>query len=401
MGTVSPAAADHPWWQLAALERPVLRRLCARGCLAPEPVCRSGRAGGGPGSWRVACLAGLAAWSDWPGPRWTWRWRGERHAGPGSAPAGAAHGHGAPGRALAGGGFELSSDNPQFQADDGLPGLAASCSCAIPGPTVRGVSRASCRPIASIWPPWRRLPAVCRWMPPCVTPCRPYAPQGLVQQLQAGWHGPLAQPRPPAARQGERPGHCRPGQESRGRRPDWRRCRAGSDAAGRTRAGYRQTDGCCCPVCSKTRCCRAAVVGHAALAGRGQRIAVQTNDRALPMPTPRARRAWPGARRTPPHHRHARAFRACWSPATCRAPTARACTATCRWSSRPRRATVRDAIQTGSAPRCSSASRAICTDFPYGHAPRGEFHIAARVTDVTYAYVSPSACWAGDRPGWC
>lgn len=149
-----------------------------------------------------------------------------------------------------------------------------------------------------------------------------YAPQGLVQQLQAGWHGPLAQPRQYQLR-AKVSGLAIAAQA---RNPAVVGL-TGADVEldltqqGDARSWPWQTDGCCCPVKFEDPVLPVQQLS-ATLRWQveGQRIAVQTNDLRFGNADAQARRAWPGARRMPPHHRHARAFRACWSS---RPPVAR------------------------------------------------------------------------------
>jgi len=59
---------------------------------------------------------------------------------------------------------------------------------------------------------------------------------------------------------------------------------------------------------------------------------------------------------------------------------------------------VRDAIRSGSADGVQFRVRGALRDMPFNNGEDGEFHIAAQVKDVTYAYVPPLLQGAGEKP---
>ncbi|WP_111876716.1 YhdP family protein [Paracidovorax anthurii] len=60
---------------------------------------------------------------------------------------------------------------------------------------------------------------------------------------------------------------------------------------------------------------------------------------------------------------------------------------------------VRDAVTAGTASGVQFRVKGDLHDIPFNHPGQGEFHIAAKVKDVTYAYVPPGLQHAGD-PAW-
>ena len=301
------------------------------------------------------------------------------------------------------GGFELSSDNLQFQADDGLawPGgkLFLRHTGADRAGREQGELQADRLDLAALAQIASRLPLDAAVRDALQT----YAPQGLVQQLQAGWHGPLAQPRQYQLR-AKVSGLAIAAQA---RNPAVVGLTGADVELDLTQQGGRaelaMADGRLLlpgvfedpvlPVQQLSATLRWQV--------EGQRIAVQTNDlrfanadaqgearlawRTADAATSPARSRFPGVLELSGHLSRADGTRVHrYLPLVIPAET---------------RHYVRDAIQTGSAPEVQFRVKGDLHDFPYGHAPRlGEFHIAARVTDVTYAYVPPSLLAPGDRP---
>ncbi|WP_404300881.1 YhdP family protein [Alicycliphilus denitrificans] len=301
------------------------------------------------------------------------------------------------------GGFELSSDNLQFQADDGLrwPGgkLFLRHTGADQAGREQGELQADRLDLAAVAQIAGRLPldaAVHQAL-------RAYAPQGVAQQLRASWHGPLAQPRQYQLR-AKLTGLTLAAQ-------DQVPVTAGLSGADLEldlthqggRAELAMADGRLLlpgvfedPVVPVQRL--SATVRWQI---EGQRIAVQTGDLRFANADAQgeARLAW-------------RTADPAASPARSRFPGVLELSGSLSRADGTRvhrylplaipaetRHYVRDAIAAGSATEVKFRVKGDLHDFPYGHAPRlGEFHIAARVKDVVYGYVPPSLLEPGDRP---
>ena len=301
------------------------------------------------------------------------------------------------------GGFEFSSDNLQFDAEDGLqwPGgklLLRHTGADQPG-REQGELQADRLDLAAVAQIASRLPLDAALREALQT----YAPQGRVQQLQAGWQGPLAQPR----------------------QYQLRARVSGLAIAAQARtpvvAGLSGVDLELDLTHQGGRADLAMDGGRLLLPGvfedpvlpvqqlsatvrwqiEGQRISVQTSDLRFANADAQgeARLAW-------------RTADAATSPARSRFPGVLELSGSLSRADGTRvhrylpltipaetRHYVRDAIQKGRANEVQFRVKGDLHDFPYGHAPRlGEFSIAARVKDVTYAYVPPRLLVPGDQP---
>lgn len=300
-------------------------------------------------------------------------------------------------------GFELSTHNLQFVADDGLrwPGgnLALRHSGQGRADRERGELRADRLDLAALAQIASRLPLGER----VHGALRDYAPRGLVEQLQAEWQGPLEQPQKYQVR-GKVAGLALAADEPvpsvaglSGAQITFDLSQAGGRAqltmadgtlrlpgvfeepvvpVQRLEAGVRwQIEGERIEVqASELRFANADAQGEA-------RLSWQTADPA----TSPARARFPGVLDLSGSLSRADGTRVHrYLPLTVPAES---------------RHYVRDAILAGTASQVQFRVKGDLHDFPYGHAPRqGEFHISARVKDVTYGYVPSALQHPGDQP---
>ncbi|MBS0493300.1 MAG: TIGR02099 family protein [Proteobacteria bacterium] len=301
------------------------------------------------------------------------------------------------------GGFDLGARNLQFEADDGLRWSSGNLQLRHlargAAGQEEGALQADSLDLAAMAQIASRLPLD----DAAHALLQTYAPRGMVQQLQAGWHGPLQQPQQyqlrarvsglALAAQGQAPkvaglsgANLNLDLTQKGGRAEL----AMADGALLLPGVFED------PVLPLQRL-SATVLWQI----EGQRIAVQSNDLRFANADAegQARLAW-------------RTADAATSPARARLPGLLEVTGNLTRADGTRvhrylplaipaetRHYVRDAIQAGSASEVQFRVKGDLHDFPYGHAPgRGEFHIAARVAGVTYAYVPPSLLAPGDRP---
>lgn len=300
-------------------------------------------------------------------------------------------------------GFELSTQNLQFVADDGLrwPGgnLALRHSGQGQAGRERGELQADRLDLAALAQIASRLPlgdtvhgAV-----------RDYAPRGLVEELRAEWQGPLAQPQKYQVR-GKVAGLALAADDAvptvaglSGAQVSFDLTQAGGQAELAMADGTLRLPGVFEEPVVPVQRLEAGVRWQI----EGERIAVQTSQLRFANADAQgeARLSWhtgdPAA-----------------SPARARFPGVLDLSGTLSRADGTRvhrylpltvpaesRHYVRDAILAGTASQVQFRVKGDLHDFPYGHVPReGEFHIAARVKDVTYGYVPPALLHAGDRP---
>ena len=301
------------------------------------------------------------------------------------------------------GGFELATRNLRFVADDGLRwgggNLRLRHLARSPAGQEEGELQADQLDLAAVTQIASRLPLDQATRAALQT----YAPRGMARQLQAGWHGPLSAPQQYQLR-ARLSGLALAAQD----KPPTVAGLSGLDAnldlthkGGR--ADLAMNDGQLLlpgvfedPVLP-VRQLSATVLWQI----EGRRIAVQSSDLRFANADAQgeARLAWQTAD-------------AATSPARARFPGVLDLSGSLSRADGTRvhrylplaipaetRHYVRDAVQAGSASEVRFRVKGDLHDFPYGHAPRlGEFHIAARVHGVTYAYVPPSLLAQGDRP---
>ncbi|MGD9775090.1 YhdP family protein [Diaphorobacter sp.] len=308
-------------------------------------------------------------------------------------------------------GFELAIRDLQFLAEDGLRWPGGSLALRHTGTEGRqqGALSADRLDLAALAQVASRLPLDAAMHSALQT----YAPQGLVEQLQADWQGPLEQPTQYQAR-GRVAGLAlaAPGQTPAA--PD--KTAAAPAVAGLsganvdfdlTQAGGRVTLAMTDGTLVMPGVFEDPVVPVQQLGGTvqwqidGERIAVQAGDLYFANADAQgtARLAW-------------RTADPATSPARARFPGVLDLSGTLTRADATRvhrylpltvppdsRRYVREAIQSGSSSQTQFRIKGDLHDFPYGHVPRqGEFHIAAQVKDVTLAYVPPSLLPPGDQP---
>ena len=301
------------------------------------------------------------------------------------------------------GGFELGARNLRFEADNGLRWNSGNLQLRHLAQGAagqeEGALQADSLDLAAVAQIASRLPLD----DAAHALLQTYAPRGMVQQLQAGWHGPLQQPQQYQLRARVN-GLALAAQDQAPKVAGLSGANLSLDLTHKGgRAELAMQDGALLlpgvfedPVLPLQQL-SATVLWQI----EGQRIAVQSNDLRFANADAegQARLAW-------------RTADAAKSPARARFPGLLELTGSLSRADGTRvhrylplaipaetRHYVRDAVQTGSASEVQFRVKGDLHDFPYGHAPgRGEFHIAARVAGVTYAYVPPSLLAPGDRP---
>ncbi|MBS0294267.1 MAG: TIGR02099 family protein [Proteobacteria bacterium] len=299
-------------------------------------------------------------------------------------------------------GYEVATQNLQFLADDGLRWSGGNLFLRQRGAgsagREQGELRADRLDLAAVAQIAGRLPLD----EATHVALQTYSPHGLVQQLQAGWQGPLGQPRQYQLR-GKVTGLALAAQDPKptvaglaGADLDFDLTQAGGRAALAMADGRLLLPGVfedpVIPVQQLSASVRWQI--------DGQHIAVQSSDLRFANADAQgeARLAWQTADPAT-------------SPARARLPGVLDLSGSLLRADATRvhrylplavpasaRHYVRDAIQTGTASQVQFRVKGDLHDFPYGHAPRqGEFHVAAQVKDVNYDYVPPALLAPGDR----
>ncbi|QKD46047.1 TIGR02099 family protein [Alicycliphilus denitrificans] len=300
-------------------------------------------------------------------------------------------------------GFELATRDLQFVADDGLRWTGGNLFLRHTGQGragwEQGELRADRLDLAAVSQIAGRLPldeAVHGVL-------QTYAPRGVVEQLQAGWRGPLQEPRQYQLR-GKVTGLSLAAQDGvpavaglAGADVEFELTQAGGRAALAMAGGRLLLPGVfedpVVPVQQLSATVRWQI--------EGERIAVQASDLRFANADAQgeARLAWQTADPAT-------------SPARARLPGVLDLAGTLQRADATRvhrylplavpaqaRHYVRDAIRAGSASQVQFRVKGDLHDFPYGHVPhRGEFRVAAQVKDVRYDYVPPALLEPGDRP---
>lgn len=300
-------------------------------------------------------------------------------------------------------GFEVATQNLQFLADDGLRwsggNLFLRHTAGGRAGRAQGELRADRLDLAALTQIAARLPLD----EAAHAALQTYAPQGMVEQLQGGWQGPLARPQQYQLR-GKVTGLALAAQDQAptvaglaGANLDFDLTQTGGRAALAMADGRLLLPGVfedpVVPVQRLSATVRWQI--------DGQRIAVQSGDLRFANADAQgeARLTWQTADPTSSSARARLPGVLDLVGSLSRADATRVHRYLPLAVPAQARHYVRDAILAGSASQVQFRVKGDLHDFPYGHAPRrGEFQVVVPVKDVKFDYVPPALLAPGDRP---